>query len=113
MMTTINLLGPNLSAKNQSKGNLHAHRADCGDIQKGYSPYERDGGWVLDVGSRLELAQEAYPPGSFDWDGSLEESESYVGDIWFAPCLKDLPMEAEPDLGNVQESDRPYARKDV
>lgn len=113
-MTTITLLGPNLSSKNQNKGNLHAHKAGCGDVTKGYSPYERDGAWDFDVESRLDVAVESYPPESFEWDpDDPGDWNAFVGDIWFAPCLKDLPDRAEPDLGSTEAADEPYLPKDV
>ena len=81
-------LGPNLP--DQSKGTFHIHKYGCRDVAKYLSNIERD---KLAVTSRLDVAKLIYPPGDFEWDGTIETSRWYLGDIWFAPCTKDLPLQ--------------------
>jgi hypothetical protein len=83
----VQILGPNLP--DQNKGAFHAHKNGCRDISKYLSTIER---FAAAVTSRLEVATIIYPPGDFEWDGTIEQSKWYLGDIWFAPCTKDLPL---------------------
>lgn len=87
----VTIHGPNLL--DQSKGTIHVHAGDCADNTNRRKYPDQHGAWTIDAESRLEVAREVYPPHpQFDWDGTLDQAEPYLGDIWFAPCLKGWPL---------------------
>lgn len=84
----VTICGPNL--RDQSKGDLHVHAADCGDLRRGAirEPAYHDG-WTIEAGSYAEVVQEVYPPEDFNYDP--EEAHLYADTLWFAPCTAGLP----------------------
>jgi hypothetical protein len=87
-MMWVTVLGPNL--RNQSHGSIHVHAARCGDIDRSqYSGVDR---WTTETESRRQIVEDEYPPGDFEWSDGPDD-RSYWDDVWFAPCLKDLPRE--------------------
>ena len=93
----VKLFGPNL--RDQRKGQFHVHTADCGDC-KYYGPGTKhggdDNGWKLDVNSRFEVSAELNVDILSDYGLTEEDAEgkellnSWLSDIWFAPCIKEL-----------------------
>lgn len=88
----VSIIGPNLSREDQAKGTFHVHRADCSDVAK---TIRRAGGRdsyndVVEVNSMRACAEYVYPVGEFEyWD---EDPDSYIDDLWFAPCVqRELP----------------------
>jgi hypothetical protein len=83
------ILGPNLN--DQRKGNFIAHADDCGDIQKDERKNPGAFGDVVEVESRTDVAAFVYPPSDFGWDPTDDDdAESYIADINFQPCLRNL-----------------------
>lgn len=88
-MTKIVVVGPNL--RDQSKGNFRAHADGCRDLTKDLR-LTQEPPWSFDADSRVGVAAEIYPPEEFGWSSDASgEWEAFVNDIWFAPCLKQLP----------------------
>jgi len=80
--------GPNLSAAEQAKGDLHVHAAGCADNAKYRDPQPP---WTIDVESYKELTLEVYPASDFNYDP--KDWQDYASDVWLAPCLRSLPTE--------------------
>jgi hypothetical protein len=87
----VRIFGPNLTAAGQAKGGFHVHREGCGD-RKHYGPGTRYGGedqdgWLVEVDTAREAVEAVYAD-------QLDEGDDYdscAADLWFAPCLKELP----------------------
>lgn len=98
----VTVFGPNL--RDQSKGSNHVHAAGCGDC-KHYGRSGKfggeDNGWTIEVGSQMDVVTEIYcdilsdyglEPGTPEGDEMLAD---WLCEIWFAPCIKSLPINAE------------------
>jgi hypothetical protein len=84
----LSIYGPNLPRSLQSKGTFVAHVWGCKDTQRG--DYLRANGYNREFATKREVAEDIYPPEEFEsWD--TEFPDSYIDDIYFAPCTKGLP----------------------
>lgn len=77
------IVGPNLL--DQSKGDYHVHADGCGHLSTDANIRYEDQSWTGDYSSRVEVADDVYPPADFDCD-----SGAYVDTIYFAPCTRGL-----------------------
>ena len=96
---SLTTFGPNL-ALGDSKGSHHVHAAGCEDCRH-YGPGKRYGGessgWSANFATQLEVVSEIY--GEIIDEGidqgyhdTYEDGVAhYRGEVWFAPCTKDLP----------------------
>jgi hypothetical protein len=81
--------GPNL--QDQSKGQMHVHKAGCADTKRGQYP-NVDPPWsIVDATSMKSVVHDIYPPGQFEYDGDTEWKD-FASDINFFPCVT-LPEE--------------------
>lgn len=86
--TEVYIVGPNLW--DQSKGQFRIHRAGCGHIdrmKRRDSAYED--GWSVEAESRRQVVEAVY-------GDQMSEGASYEScraDLYFEPCLADLPEE--------------------
>lgn len=83
MKTKVMVFGPNL--RDQSKGQLHVHAANCADNRRygNGRPMGGEEGQEMLVSSRREVVEDMY-------SGQLDEGCSYkdcAADVHFAPCL--------------------------
>lgn len=98
------IAGPNL--RNQSKGQLHVHSADCRRIEflSHFEP-EYANAIVEEHEDLLSLTLSTYPPDQFEWNpDSLEERDMYFSEFYLFPCCKDLPLDKARDP-------RPHCRR--
>jgi hypothetical protein len=117
-MTRITICGPNLN--DQNKGQFHVHAAGCGDL-KHYGPGRKlggeDGGWEIEVDSRLDASAAVYADHLSDHGLSTADAEGtamlrdWLSDFHFAPCCADLPAETpeltDAEVDQIFEADRP------
>lgn len=99
----VHIIGPNLP--DQSKGSFHVHAFGCADVQRNHErapdfAYDRTNPW--DVTSRIDAAAQTFAD-QID-EGSMT-AEDGVHDMWFAPCVSELPhddiADRESDPRNV------------
>jgi len=112
----VTIYGPNLN--DQTKGTFHVHSEGC-QHSKHYGPGTKfggeDNGWTVKVDSKLDVARDVYPPGDFEWDGTLEQSDSYINDFHWAPCTRSLPIDVAPVKPESRRRDKvstPAPKKD-
>jgi hypothetical protein len=86
------VIGPNL--RDQSKGQFRVHELHCADVHKDLRLTEEQP-WDLDeMPSRMAVVEELYPSNDFGYDPTdADDRRLYLEDVWFAPCLKSLPVE--------------------
>jgi hypothetical protein len=87
----VTVFGPNLY--DQSKGQFHAHAADCGDC-KHYGHGRKFGGesgWTIEAASKDDVVGEVYD--DMIYANDREPLEDYRSEIHFAPCVT-LPQTA-------------------
>lgn len=90
------ILGPNLPRPLCDKGDIHAHAAGCADIARRYPAGRDQGGWVIEAASIQEIIEDVYGDQMHDYDPPAPWSD-YEGDVWLAPCVRELPREATQD----------------
>jgi len=80
----VTIFGPNLN--DQSKGQMHVHAADCGDIAKmRRREPEYDNGWTIEVQTRTGIADAIY--GDFDEYEDGGTTDYWLGDVHIFPCV--------------------------
>ncbi len=104
----VNIVGPNLPR--EAPATFEVHAEGCAHLKRGYlrrAIAQRDG-FVVEVRSQHDAVDEVYGPqaGSFYLEsGTMVDGElvpaswedGYVQDFYFAPCVKDLPYDHEPE----------------
>lgn len=94
MTQLVKIQGPNL--RDQSKGQFHVHTANCGD-NRHYGYRGRFGGeepaWAIEVAAKEDCESFIYDFAPVETPGY--ELGDYLGEFWFAPCVKNLPQSKE------------------
>ena len=86
----VTILGPNLTAAAQRRGDMHVHAAGCADIRqygRGRRYGGEDRGWTIEADSRRAVIEAIYPPDEFDYDPETE-LDGFASDVYFAPCVE-------------------------
>lgn len=95
--TDVSIYGPNL--RNPSKGTFEVHRRGCAHTKR-FAPWEH--GWDIPAEyaeTRWDVVYDIYGDIMTDdpeFYSTPEGQATVYNDVYFAPCLKDLP-EGEPD----------------
>lgn len=85
----VTFIGPNLPSPLCDKGAIHVHKKGCADLNKlGYRGASRGD---LTVRTDCDVVTCIYPLGDFNYDPDTDEIDPYFEDVYFAPCVKDLP----------------------
>jgi hypothetical protein len=85
----VTICGPNLN--DQSKGQFHAHHADCADLVRGARGPEPEyrHGWTIEAETKIEVADSIYE--DHIGEGTMDSGEG-LDDVYFFSCCSKLPV---------------------